>query len=65
MTNDSDILPLDLAELGETILDTVTGAARASLPNAAGIALAMTALRAVAESHGLDADGLWCATSKG
>jgi len=65
MTTDSDIMPLDLAEAGERILDLMVNETRASLPNAAGIVLAMTALRAVAESHGLDADGLWCATSKG
>ncbi|MCA0318473.1 MAG: hypothetical protein LCH88_10420 [Proteobacteria bacterium] len=59
MTTDSDILSLDLAEAGERILDLMVSETRASLPNAAGMVLAMTALRAAAEAHGLDADGLW------
>ena len=60
---DQDIPALDLAELGERLLDEVTGATRAPLPNAAGIVLAMTALRAVAASHGLDAHALWQGSS--
>jgi len=55
--------PLNLADLGETILDTVTGATRAPLPNAAGIVLAFDALRAVAASHGLDVQALWQGSS--
>ena len=40
---DQDIPALDLAELGERLLDEVTGATRAPLPNPAGLVLAMTA----------------------
>lgn len=54
-----DIPALDLAEMGERILDLVVGETRLCLPNAAGLVLAFDALRAVAESHGLDAACLW------
>jgi hypothetical protein len=54
-----DIARLDLNEVGESILDTVAGAIRLPLPNAAAIVLAFDALRAVAEAHGLDATALW------
>lgn len=53
-----DIPSLDLAELGERILDLMVSEFRAPLPNAAGIVIAMDALRAVAELHGLDATAL-------
>lgn len=54
-----DLPTLDLAELGERILDTVAGTTRLPLPNAAAIVLAYDALRAVATSHSLDPACLW------
>jgi hypothetical protein len=54
-----EIPSLDQAELGERILDLMVSEFRAPLPNAAGIVIAMDALRAVAASHGLDATSLW------
>lgn len=55
----SDILAFDAAELGESILDIVTGHMRHAIPNAAAIVLAFEGLRTVAASHGLDAACLW------
>lgn len=60
---DQDMPTHDLAETGEQVLDTMSSATRTTLPNGAALVLAMTTLRAVAASHGLDADAAWCASS--